>query len=126
MSLLVQGINMRGRQVPLHSQSPHNPSRLQPDTIRIKVKNIPLSADDGQIHRVLSLEGCEIQGPFRERLRVKGKLTNFETGDGLVICKVLKIPIPRNLQIGKYLGKNSHSGQPEFQNRNPEERAKSV
>jgi len=97
--------NLRSKQVPVHSQNPHSPSRLQPDTIRIKVKNIPLSADDGQIHRVLTLEGCEIQGLFRERLRVKGNLTNCETGDRLVICKVLKKPIPRNLQIGKYLGK---------------------
>jgi hypothetical protein len=54
-------------------------------------------------------------------LRVKGKLTNCETGDRLV---VLKKPIPRNLQIGKYLGKMFHSGQPEFQNRNPYDRAK--
>jgi len=28
------------------------------------------------------------------------------------------------LQIGKYLGEVFHSGQPEFQNRNPDERAK--
>jgi hypothetical protein len=124
LSLLVQGINLRGRQVPLHSQNHHNTSRLQPDTIRIKVKNIPLSADDGQIHRVLTLEGCEIQGLFRERLRVKGKLTNCETGDRRVICKVLKKPIPRNLQIRKYLGKIFHNSQPEYQNRNPDERAK--
>ena len=48
-SLLVQGINLRGRQIPLHLQNPHNPSRYQPDTIRIKIKNVPLSADDGQI-----------------------------------------------------------------------------
>jgi len=34
-SLLVQGINLRGRQIPLHLQNPHNPSRYQPDTIRI-------------------------------------------------------------------------------------------
>jgi hypothetical protein len=33
-------------------------------------------------------------------------------------------PIPRNLQIGKYVGKHFHGGQPEFQNRNPDERAK--
>ena len=46
-SLLVQGINLRGRQIPLHLQNPHNPSRYQPDTIRIKIKNVPLSADDG-------------------------------------------------------------------------------
>jgi hypothetical protein len=71
-SLLVQGIHMRGRQIPLHLQNPRNPSRYQPDTIRIKIKNVPLSADDGQIDRALAMEGCEIQGIFRDRLRVDG------------------------------------------------------
>jgi hypothetical protein len=39
LSLLVQGLVLRGRQIPLHSQNPYNPGRTQPDTIRIKVKN---------------------------------------------------------------------------------------
>jgi hypothetical protein len=47
-------------QIPLHSQNPYNPGRTQPDTTRIKVKNVPLSADDEQIHGALPLEGCEI------------------------------------------------------------------
>ncbi|CAC5380921.1 unnamed protein product [Mytilus coruscus] len=120
LSLLVQGLNLRGRQVPLHSQNPHNPSTLQKDTIRIKVKNIPLSAENiplpGQIHRALTLQGCEIQGLFREYLRIDGKLTACETGDRLVISKTLDKPIPRNLPIGKYFGRIFHAGQPEFQN----------
>ncbi|CAC5398023.1 unnamed protein product [Mytilus coruscus] len=87
LSLLVQGVNLRGRQVPLHSQNPHNSSNLlQPDTIRIKVKNVPLSADDGQIHRALTLQGCNIQAFSRERLRIDGKVTNCETGDR--ICNI--------------------------------------
>ncbi|CAG2217320.1 unnamed protein product [Mytilus edulis] len=57
LSLLVTGLNLRGRQVPLYSQNPRNPGRLQENTIRIKVKNVPLSADDGQIHRALTLQG---------------------------------------------------------------------
>ncbi|CAC5417598.1 unnamed protein product [Mytilus coruscus] len=118
LSLLVQGVNIRGRQVPLHSQSPHNPSTLQNDTIRIKVKNIPLSADDGQIYRALTLQGCEIQDLFREKLRIDGKMTNCETVDRLVISKTLEKPIPRNLPIGKYCGRILHAGQPEFQNNN--------
>jgi hypothetical protein len=118
LSLLVQGLVLRGRQIPLHSQNPYNPGRTQPDTIRIKVKNVPLSADDGQIHRALTLEGCEIQGLFRERLRVDGKLTNCETGDRLIISKTLKNPIPRKLQIGKYWALVFHSGQPEFSTHN--------
>jgi hypothetical protein len=63
-SLLVQGINLRGRQIPLHLQNPHNPSRYQPDTIRIKIKNVPLSADDGQIDRALAMEGCHFMPTF--------------------------------------------------------------
>ena len=50
---------------------------------------MPLSSDDGQIHRALTLEGCEIQGLFRERLRKDGKLTNCETGDRLIISEIV-------------------------------------
>ena len=73
-SVLVQGIHLRGRQIPLHSQNFRYPSRNQLDTIRIKnlKKNVPLSADDGQIERALRLEGWDIQGIFREKLRVDG------------------------------------------------------
>jgi hypothetical protein len=60
----VEGLNLRGRRVPLHTQNPRNPQRFRPDTIRIKVKNIPLSADDRQIHRTLTLEGCNIEGTY--------------------------------------------------------------
>ena len=35
-SVLVQGIYLRGRQIPLHSQNFRYPSRNQLDTIRIK------------------------------------------------------------------------------------------
>lgn len=117
LSLLYQGLHLRGRHVPLHSQNPHNPGRLQPDTIRIKVKNVPISADDGQIERALTVHGCDIQGIFRERLRIDGKLTNCETGDRVIISKLLKEPIPRHIQIGKYMAAVFHAGQPEFQDK---------
>ncbi|CAG2238381.1 unnamed protein product [Mytilus edulis] len=117
LSLLVTGMNLRGRQVPLHSQNPRNPGNLQPDTIRIIVKNVPISADDGQIHRALTLQGCDIQSLNRKRLRVKGKITNCQTGDRIIISKLLDKPIARSLQIGKYMAIVMHSGQPEFENR---------
>ena len=81
-SLLVQGINLRDRQIPLHLQNPHNPSIYQPDTIRIKIKNVSLSADDGQIDRALAMEGCEIQGIFRDETKQddsKGRKTNKQS-----------------------------------------------
>jgi hypothetical protein len=84
----------------------------------IKVKNIPLSADDGQIHRTLTLEDCNIEGIFREKLRVDGRLTNCDTGDRLVISKPRPHPLPRSLQIGKYWGRIFHPGQIETDNQN--------
>ncbi|CAC5421375.1 unnamed protein product [Mytilus coruscus] len=57
LTLLVTGVHLRNRQVPLYSQNPRNPGRLQENTIRIKVKNVPLSADDGQIHMSFNIAG---------------------------------------------------------------------
>ena len=48
ITLIVEGLNLRGKRVTLHTQHPRNPQRFRPDTIRIKVENIPLSADDAK------------------------------------------------------------------------------
>ncbi|CAC5359851.1 unnamed protein product [Mytilus coruscus] len=114
----ISRLNLRGRQVPLHSKNPHNPSTLQSDTIRIKVKNIPPLCGRWANTSSPILQGCEIQGLFRERLRIDGKVTNYETGDRQGLARHLIKPIPRNLPIGKYIGRIFHSGQPEFENRN--------
>ncbi|VDI42853.1 Hypothetical predicted protein [Mytilus galloprovincialis] len=77
LSLLVTGMNLRDRQVSLHSQNPRNPGNLQPDTIRIIVKNVPISADDGQIHRAHTLQGCDIRA---EKLNPKTNVANKPKG----------------------------------------------
>jgi hypothetical protein len=38
ITLIVEGLNLRGKRVPLHTQNPRNPQRFRPDTIRIKVE----------------------------------------------------------------------------------------
>ncbi|CAG2192536.1 unnamed protein product [Mytilus edulis] len=58
--------------------------------------------------------GCDIQSLFRECLRINGKVTACQTGDRVVISKVLDKVVPRNLQIGKYMARVFHAGQPEF------------
>jgi hypothetical protein len=68
----------------------------------------------------LTLEGCNIEGIFRENLRVDGRLTNCDTGDRLVISKPLPHPLPMSLQIGKYWGRIFHPGQVETDNQNRE------
>ncbi|VDI18052.1 Hypothetical predicted protein [Mytilus galloprovincialis] len=60
------------------------------------------------------LQGCDIQSLFRECLRINGKVTACQTGDRVVISKVLDKVVPRNLQIGKYMARVFHAGQPEF------------
>ncbi|VDI31049.1 Hypothetical predicted protein [Mytilus galloprovincialis] len=84
LSLLIQGLNLRGKQIPLH-QNPRHPSNLQLNTIRIKVKNVPYSGDDEHIHRALTLAGCNIQDLSIERLRVDGHIMQLCTNDW--VCK---------------------------------------
>jgi hypothetical protein len=52
----------------------HQIARQRPDTTRIRVKGVPLSADDGQIRRTLEVmikvRDGEILHMYREQLRV--------------------------------------------------------
>jgi hypothetical protein len=50
---------MRGRHVGFHTENPRNPARQRPDTTRIRVKGVPLSADDGQIRSVQAQDTCD-------------------------------------------------------------------
>ena len=66
------------------------------DQLRVRIKNIPLSADDSIIVKTLKDEGCIlVENPSREKLRVDGKLTNCETGDRIVFVRPLKEPLPK-------------------------------
>ena len=53
-----------------------------------------------QIHRALTLEGCDIELLFRERLKADDKLRNYETRDRQVISKTLRISYPRQNNKG--------------------------
>jgi hypothetical protein len=48
-------------------------TKEKPDHYRIRVKDVPCSADDGQIYRYLEKQlMCVIHNHYRERLRVDG------------------------------------------------------
>ncbi|CAC5395426.1 unnamed protein product [Mytilus coruscus] len=101
MLLLTEGITLRNKSVPLHSQNPY----YQKDeyiTTTVRVKNIPLSADDGKIDRELRQRNIEVFTINRERLRVDNLVTNCWTGDRVVICNKFDKPLPRFLTIGQY------------------------
>jgi hypothetical protein len=78
----------------------------------VRVKDVPLSEDDGQIINGLEDHNCEIVKFFRERLRIDNYLTNCQTGDRIIICNLIDTPLPRSLVIGKYKATILHYGQP--------------
>lgn len=110
-SLLSKGIVFKGRLVQLHSRNPRVDNRFDPGSIRIRVKDIPLSADDSQITRALELNKCVIKSCFRERLRIDNFLTDCQTGDRLIVALPLNNPLPRSMNIGKYRATIIHRDQ---------------
>jgi hypothetical protein len=117
LTLITSGVTMRGRHVGFHTQNPRNPARQRPDTTRIRVKGVSLSADDGQIRRTLEVmikvRDGEILHMYREQLRVDGRLTGCETGDIIIISKTLTSPMLKAVKIGRYNAYISHQGQPQ-------------
>jgi len=78
-----------------------NPGRPDGEhTVRIRVKNIPLSVDDGLITRTLILKELDVVSEMREKRRVNGRLTNCETGDRLIVVKASTVTssLPRNIK----------------------------
>ena len=96
VQLLTRGIPIRGKTINVLKT---NPLRFDGEqTTRIRIKDIPLSVDDGVLERVFIQKGVDCIGTVtREKLRINGKLTNCSTGDRLIIAKSSSItaPIPR-------------------------------
>ncbi|KAK3107084.1 hypothetical protein FSP39_006802 [Pinctada imbricata] len=111
-ALLTKGFSIRNKSVTLYSSNPNRPYIDSVDTTMIHIKNVPLSADDGQIKRALSIRNCEIVNLFREKIRVDGRLTNCENGDRIAIVANLAEPLPVSMEIGRYRAIIRHKGQP--------------
>ena len=86
----------------MYSRNPNVTAREKPEYCKIRIKNVPISADDGQIFRFLEVCRLNIHNYHRERLRVNGFLTNCQTGDRIFVCAPLKSNLPRFIKISKY------------------------
>jgi hypothetical protein len=62
---LAEGIMIRNKRVRTYDRYQRVVVHEHPSYIRIRVKNIPLSADDGQILRILETLGCHINNNYR-------------------------------------------------------------
>ena len=103
-------MTLRGKTIPLYEKNPFVPDRSE--QVRVRIKNIPLSADDSIIVKALKDTGCVlVENPSREKLRVDGKLTNCETGDRIVFIRPPKEPLPKVMKIGLFRATIVHPGQ---------------
>ena len=82
-SLLSKGFSLRGKSLQLYTTNPRISNLQGFDSLRVRVKNVPLSAGDDQIIRALEKCKCKIRSHYRERLRIDGFLTNCQTGDSI-------------------------------------------
>ncbi|CAC5406343.1 unnamed protein product [Mytilus coruscus] len=110
-SLVVNSITVRKKRIEVYPRNPKYVEKESPITVRIRIKNIPLSADDGQLVRYLQNWHLEVLNYHRERLRIDGFLKNCQTGDRIFHCEPFLHTIPRNVKIGKYRGLIFYKGQ---------------
>ncbi|XP_071160654.1 uncharacterized protein [Mytilus edulis] len=86
--------------------------KLKKETITlVRIKQLPTNVDDKNVARVLETFECVIIKQYRERHRQKGRITNIETGDRIVICKAFKKPLPRLIEIAQLEVEIFHEGQ---------------
>ena len=105
-----EGLNIRGKNVTVHQ---NNPFTTSPNTVSVKVCDIPLSVHDNKILTTLRNMGAEVIGECkREKLRINGKLVNCTTGNRLMTIKTPKEPLPRFVNISDFKAKIFHAGQP--------------
>ncbi|CAG2223528.1 unnamed protein product [Mytilus edulis] len=79
-TLVVNSITVRKKRIEVYPRNPRYVEKESPTTVRIRMKNIPLSADDGQLLRYLQNWHLNILNYHRERLRIDGFMTNCQTG----------------------------------------------
>ena len=104
------GVSLRGVNIPLYERNPFIPDRT--DQLRIRIKDVPLSADDSIITKTFQNLGCTlIEPPSHEKLRVDGKLTQCETGDRILFVKPLKEPLQKTIKVGMFRATIYHVGQ---------------
>ncbi|VDH99420.1 Hypothetical predicted protein [Mytilus galloprovincialis] len=109
--MISKGMWVRDKIIPVYTRNPRIMVNENPIHLKVRVKNVPCSAEDGQIERALEYYGCTVHKSYRERLRVDGELTNCQTGDRIVICDPVSEPLPRSMLIGKYVATVLHANQ---------------
>ncbi|CAG2195716.1 unnamed protein product [Mytilus edulis] len=87
VTLITKKIIVRNKLINVYSTNPKSSEYSSLLYLRVRVKDVPCSADDGQILRAIENEGkCTVHKLNRERLRVDGLLTECQTGDRILFA----------------------------------------
>ena len=115
VSLLSQGITLRGQQVELKERNPYFMSMEfeHYDTTRLFIRNVPLSFDNTEIENALKKKGVHMvnQMEYSRARDPNGKLTNFKTGDKFVDFIVPDEALPKKLSVGIFNASLYHKEQ---------------
>lgn len=118
VKLLSNGISLRNKTVVLKGSNPYKNDNGE--NLKLRVCDLPLSADDSIITQTLIMKNYEIVGDVtKEKLRVDGKLTNCNTGDRFVYIKRPSEPLHRELQAGRFKVRVYHYGQTTIRSSEP-------
>ena len=124
VKLLTEGISIGRQLVPIHGKNPfvtRNDDPRKP-TIKITVKNVPLSFNNHEIKNMLMDMGAELcsnlkYGCIRDD---QGKLTSLKNGDRFAYAfeeSLAKKPLPRKATCGGFTFRIFHKNQPVNQQR---------
>ncbi|XP_072182086.1 uncharacterized protein [Diadema setosum] len=113
IKLITNGLNIRSVNVCVYDSNPFLPGGRE-DTLRLVVKDIPLSVHENVITDELERRKCKITGKMHyQKLRVDGKLTKCLTGDRVLYVEPMASPLPRTITFGLFKGRIFHVGQPD-------------
>ncbi|VDI74719.1 Hypothetical predicted protein [Mytilus galloprovincialis] len=110
--LLTRGVSIRNKLLTVYDKNPRIPQAEQhPEYLRVRVSNIPLSAEDGMIFSFFQSNGVVVTSYFRERARIDGEMTDCQSGDRIFYVEPLEGTLPRFTRINKYNAKIYYKGQ---------------
>ena len=104
LELLVKGISMRGKKLPMFEKNPRATNNMDPNmrVEKITIKDLPLSISNQEIHHyLLRLEGIHLTTDIRygKERNANGELTSFLNGDRYAYAQAPIFPIIKQENI---------------------------
>ena len=111
VKLIMNGLGVRGVNVAVYDANPFVADGDE-NTVKVLVKDIPLSVHNSVITDELEKQKCKIRGKVvYQRLRVDGLLTDCLTGDRMIYIERPSFSLPRMMAFGLFKGRVYHPNQ---------------